>query len=92
MIKENSYFEGNVKSLGYTSESGNATVGVMEAGEYEFNTGTPEIMTVIQGEMEVLLAGEDQWQIYGAGTSYHVPGNSSFKVKMSQQTSYLCQF
>lgn len=92
MIKENAYFDGNVKSLGYVTAAGNATVGVMEAGEYEFNTGSPEIMTVIQGEMEVLLAGATDWQTYGAGSAYDVPGNSSFKVRMKGQTSYLCQF
>ncbi len=92
MIKENQYFEGNVKSLGYATAEGNSTVGVMQPGEYEFNTGSAEIMTVIEGAMEVLLKDSDTWVNYTKGEAYNVPGNSSFKVKVSVQTSYLCQF
>ena len=92
MIKENTYFEGNVKSLGYATENGNSTVGVMDIGEFEFNTGGPEVMTVIVGSMLVLLAGETHWQTFVSGQSYDVPGNSSFKVKVESQVSYLCQY
>lgn len=92
MIKENSYFDSKVKSLGYATAEGNSTVGVMEPGEYTFNTGTPEIMTVIEGAMEVKIAGENAWSTYLRGESYDVPGNSSFVVKVTVQTSYLCQF
>jgi purine/pyrimidine-nucleoside phosphorylase len=92
MIKLNEYFDAKVKSLGYASENGNSTVGVMEPGEYEFNTGSPEVMTVIEGAMEVQLKGESGWKTYTNGQAYDVPGNSSFKVKIARQTSYLCQY
>ncbi|MGB5419584.1 pyrimidine/purine nucleoside phosphorylase, partial [Algibacter sp.] len=55
MITTNEYFEGQVKSLGYTSATGKSTVGVMEAGTYEFGTSTHETMQVIEGEMTVKL-------------------------------------
>ena len=51
MISVNEYFGGNVKSLGYATENGKSTVGVMNEGEYEFSTGSAETMTVIQGKM-----------------------------------------
>lgn len=92
MIKVNEYFGGTVKSLGYASSEGNSTVGVMEEGEYEFNTGSAEIMVVIQGQLSALLKGENEWTTYTNGQEFHVPANSSFKVRAKGQTSYLCKF
>jgi purine/pyrimidine-nucleoside phosphorylase len=92
MIKQNEYFDGNVRSLGYSSATGNSTVGVMEPGEYTFTTGGPEVMTIIEGSMDVKIAGEDDWETYEDGQSYEVPGDSSFEVRISVQTSYLCQY
>jgi uncharacterized protein YaiE (UPF0345 family) len=92
MIKVNEYFGGGVKSLGYASSEGNSTVGVMDEGEYEFSTGTAEVMVVIQGQLTVLLAGESDWKVYKNGELFHVPANSSFKVKSKGQTSYLCKY
>lgn len=92
MISENTYFEGKVKSLGYSTVEGKSTVGVMEAGEYKFNTDGPESMTVIQGKMEVSIAGSSVWDTYAAGSTYEVPGQSFFTVKIDVQTSYLCRY
>ncbi len=92
MINVNEYFEGNVKSLGYSREGGKSTVGVMEPGEYTFNTGSPEVMVVIEGQMDVQLASEEAWTTYKNGEKYDVPGNSSFNLKVPVQTSYLCQY
>lgn len=92
MISTNEYFEGNVKSLGYTSATGKSTIGVMEAGEYEFGTSTHETMIVVEGEMTVKLPGTSDWAIYKAGESYEVEANEKFQVKVSIQTAYLCQY
>ena len=92
MIKGNEYFDGKVKSLGYASAEENSTVGVMEEGEYEFNTGSAEIMVVIQGQLSALLKGEKEWTTYMNGQEFNVPANSSFKVRSKGQTSYLCKF
>lgn len=48
MLKVNEYFDGNVKSIGFEQNGEQSTVGVMAAGEYLFNTGAPERMTVIK--------------------------------------------
>ena len=53
MLKVNEYFGGRVKSIAVENEEGVATVGVMEAGEYEFGTSTVEIMTITGGTLEV---------------------------------------
>jgi uncharacterized protein YaiE (UPF0345 family) len=47
------YFGGKVKSLGFEDSRGKAHRGVMEAGEYEFGTSTPETMKIVAGEMSV---------------------------------------
>ena len=44
MLKVNEYFDGNVKSIGFEQKGDKATVGVMEAGHYQFNTAAPERM------------------------------------------------
>ena len=92
MISANEYFDGNVKSLGYKSAKGNSTVGVMEAGEYEFGTSTHETMIVVEGEMTVKLPGASEWQTYKAGEAYEIDANEKFQVKVSEQTAYLCQY
>ncbi len=92
MISANEYFEGNVKSLGYKSATGTSTLGVMEAGEYEFGTSQHETMNVIEGEMTVKLPGSSDWKTYTAGQAYQIEANEKFQVKVTGQTSYLCQY
>ena len=92
MISANEYFDTKVKSLGYTSTKGKSSVGVMEAGEYEFGTSTHETMVVIEGELIALLPNQTEWKSYTAGDSFEVEANTSFKVKSVGQTSYLCQY
>ncbi|WP_343522066.1 pyrimidine/purine nucleoside phosphorylase [Pedobacter sp.] len=92
MITENQYFDGNVKSLGYESPEGKSTVGVINPGAYTFGTAQKEIMHVIEGELTALLPGSLDWQHFKAGSNFEVPANSSFKVKTTVQTAYLCQY
>jgi uncharacterized protein YaiE (UPF0345 family) len=92
MINVNEYFEGSVKSLGYTSAEGKSTIGVIEKGEYEFGTSSHETMTVIEGQLDALLPGESERQSFTAGQSFEVEANTSFKVKSHVQSSYLCKY
>ena len=92
MINSNEYFEGNVKSLGYSTNKGNSTIGVMEEGEYEFSTSSHETMTVIEGRLDVQNADQENWKSFDNGESFEVEANSSFKVKTVGQTSYLCTY
>lgn len=91
MITVNEYFDGAVKSLGYEN-NGKSTVGVIDAGEYEFGTSTHETMIVVEGAMEVLLAGQTEWKTFNAGEQFEIDANSSFKVKIVEQVSYLCKY
>ena len=92
MLKVNEYFGGSVKSIVVENEEGIATVGVMEAGEYEFGTSTVEIMTITGGTLEVMLPGEQQWKAYPKGGIFEVEKNIKFKVKASAPVSYHCLY
>ena len=52
-LKHNSYFDGNVQSVGFERNGRRATVGVIAPGSYHFGTEAPERMTVISGELAV---------------------------------------
>lgn len=92
MFKTNQYFEGKVVSIGLESVEGRATVGVMEAGEYEFGTGSIEIVTVISGELTIQQPGEKEWKTYKKFESFVVAKDVKFKVKCSEDTPYLCLY
>lgn len=92
MVEVNEYFEGKVKSLTLNSAEGKKTVGVMQPGEYTFDTSSKEIVTVICGGFSVYLADEDAWEDFGAGASFDVPANSKLQVKIAEDTAYLCAY
>ena len=90
MFKTNQYFDGNVMSMAFENEEGKATVGIMAAGEYEFGTSTVELMTVISGEMTVLLPGESEWETYRPYETFRVEKDSKFKLIIKADCAYKC--
>ncbi|MCG9681304.1 pyrimidine/purine nucleoside phosphorylase [Vibrio sp. Isolate23] len=92
MIKINKYFEGNVQSLGFEQEGKQSSVGVMAPGEYTFGTAAPERMTVVKGSLTIKRVGEDAWTTYSSGESFDVSGDSSFDLRVSLTTAYLCEY
>jgi uncharacterized protein YaiE (UPF0345 family) len=91
--KANVYFDGRVTSRSILFADGTKkTLGIMLPGEYEFNTADPEIMEIMAGELEVLLAGAPGWQEIRAGQSFEVPGDSRFTMKVKSLTDYCCSF
>ena len=92
MLSIHEYFNGNVKSRGYSTLKGKSTIGVMEPGDYEFGTSTHETMVVVEGEMTVKLPQTNEWKTYAAGESYQIDANEKFQVKVLAQTSYLCLY
>lgn len=90
-LQHNTYFDDAVQSVGFEHSDGTASVGVMDAGEYHFGTAAPERMTVVFGELVVQLPGAD-WQSFPAGTSFEVPGDSGFDLKVAAPTAYLCEY
>ncbi len=90
MLKVNEYFNGNVKSIGFESNEGPVTAGVMDKGDYEFSTSKKEIMLVTCGEMTVLLPGSADWKTFRPFEKFEVAANQSFMLKISAPVSYLC--
>jgi purine/pyrimidine-nucleoside phosphorylase len=89
----NMYFDGKVVSRTVLFPDGSKkTLGVMQPGEYQFGTSQAEVMEIMAGELDVLLPGNTQWQHFSAGTSFDVPANASFKLKVSQLTDYCCSY
>ncbi|MFC9729796.1 pyrimidine/purine nucleoside phosphorylase [Streptomyces roseolus] len=92
MFKVNEYFDGTVKSIAFTGAEGPATVGVMAPGDYEFGTGKREIMHVVSGALTVKLPGSDDWRTLRAGEKFDVPADSTFRLKVAEETAYLCEY
>jgi uncharacterized protein YaiE (UPF0345 family) len=92
MLKVNKYFDGRVISIVVENQEGLATVGVMEAGEFEFGTSTVEIMTITGGTLDVMLPSETQWTTYHKGGIFEVGKDVRFKVKAIAPVAYHCQY
>jgi uncharacterized protein YaiE (UPF0345 family) len=91
-LKHNTYFDGQVQSVGFERNGRRATVGVIAPGEFHFGTESPERMTVISGELAVRRAAGDGWVAYPAGTAFEIPGKSGFDVRAIDPAAYLCEF
>jgi uncharacterized protein YaiE (UPF0345 family) len=92
MIKENTYFDGNVKSLAFKQQGDECSVGVMATGEHTFGTAAPEKMTVVKGALTIKRVDDEEWTTYRDGEAFNVPGNSTFDVKVVTPTAYLCEY
>ena len=92
MFKTNEYFDGKVKSIAFQTAEKPATVGVMAAGEYVFNTAEKEKMSVISGQLIIQLDDESEIKTFNAGESFDVDANSSFNVSVPADCAYLCEY
>jgi uncharacterized protein YaiE (UPF0345 family) len=91
--KANLYFEGKCVSHTVLFPDGTRkTLGVIFPAALTFNTGAPEIMEINAGVCRVRLAGSEDWQTYGAGQQFNVPGNSSFDIEVQETLDYVCHF
>lgn len=91
--KANIYFDGNVTSRTVVFADGSRkTLGVMLPGEYEFSTDVAELMEIISGDLEVLVAGEAGWKTIQGGESFTVPAQTKFGLRVRDITDYCCSF
>ena len=91
--KSNVYFDGKCVSHTLLFTNGTKqTVGVIFPSSLTFNTGAPERMEVVSGKCRVRLKGTNEWQAYGAGTEFNVPGDSSFDIEVAELVDYVCHF
>ena len=92
MISSNEYFEGKVKSLGFSNEGGKFTAGVMVAGDYEFDTSSVEYMTLVAGAWDIRLPGSEKFVSYPEGSTFEVAAGEKFQLHVLQDSSYLCRY
>lgn len=92
MLTVNSYFDDQVKSIGFEGTDGRVSSGVMNPGEYTFGTNEAEVMKVTHGELIVKLPGSDEFVSYPAGSQFSVPANSSFDLQVPVATAYICYY
>jgi len=92
--KANVYFDGRCVSHGITLADGTKkSVGVILPATLTFNTGAPEVMETVAGSCSVLLPGQNDWQTFGPGQSFDVPGNASFQIRVEGDPyHYICHF
>lgn len=90
MFKVNEYFDGQVTSIGFQTETLPATIGVMAPGKYEFNTSKKETMSVVSGALTVKLPNSDAWNTYRQGGSFVITAGETFQLKVAVDTAYLC--
>ncbi|MBJ6723090.1 pyrimidine/purine nucleoside phosphorylase [Geomesophilobacter sediminis] len=89
----NVYFDGKCTSRTVIFPDGTKkTLGILLPGDYKFNTGAPEIMEILAGEMTVRIADATEWVPVKGGESFQIPGNSSFEMKVTVLADYVCSF
>jgi uncharacterized protein YaiE (UPF0345 family) len=92
MFRINQYFEGDVVSIAFQTDTLPATVGVMAVGEFEFATNQRETVSVVSGALTVRLPGSDNWTTFKAGEQFIVPADEKFQLRVDVETAYLCTY
>ncbi|OAB46140.1 pyrimidine/purine nucleoside phosphorylase [Paenibacillus glacialis] len=89
----NVYYDGKVTSRTVILDGGSkVTLGIMLPGTYEFGTDVPEIMEILSGDLDVLLPDATEWQTIQGPSTFHVPGQSKFKLEVRSVTDYCCSY
>jgi hypothetical protein len=91
MTKHNTYFDGSIQSLGFERNGRRTTVGVVQPGDWHFDTAGPERMSVVSGELHARVAGGD-WRHYPVGTAFEIPGKTGFDIRALLPAAYVCEF
>jgi uncharacterized protein YaiE (UPF0345 family) len=49
-------------------------------------------MEIVSGECRVLIAGNEESELFRAGQSFYIGANSTFKVETNVVVDYVCHF
>jgi len=90
MYKLRKYHGNRVQSLTYEKNGRAGSVGIMDAGEYEFGAVEKETITVCEGEIMVKIADETEWKRYAKGETFVIPTHTNFKLKTEDISTYYC--
>ena len=91
--KANIYFDGKVVSHTVLFPDGSKkTLGIMQAGEYEFSTAAAEIMEILSGDLQWQMKGGNEWKTVVAGEAFNVTANATFLMRVPKVCDYCCSF
>ena len=91
-MEHNQYFDGKVQSLGFQSDKGEATVGVVEPGTYVVPTDCVEHFTILSGKGRYKFADQD-WKDIKTGDVFSVPADVEVTWEAEPPNlCYLCLF
>ena len=90
----NVYFDGKVVSHTiHLADGSRQPLGLIYPGSFYFGTAAAELMEITAGSCEVTIKDSGTTQTYTAGSSFHVPANSGFDIKVSDGLcQYICSF
>ncbi len=90
----NIYFDGKVVSHTiHLADGSRKTLGLIAPGSFYFGTAAAELMEITAGTCEVTIKDSGTTETYEAGSSFHVPANSGFDIKVSEGLcQYICSF
>ena len=92
MLKHNTFFDGKIQSIGFERNGRRMTAGVVDRGEFHFDTNAPERMTVTSGELIIRVGTQGEWRRQPVGTAFEVPAKTGFDIRADEPSAYLCEF
>jgi uncharacterized protein YaiE (UPF0345 family) len=92
MYKLRKYHGDRVQSLTFEKDGRAGSVGIMDAGEYEFGAVEKETFTVCDGEIMVKVGKETEWKHYNKGETFVIPEHTDFKLKTGDISTYYCVY
>jgi len=88
-IKHNSYYDGKVQSLGFSRENNDATVGVLEPGEYDFGRASRrETIKVVHGTLHHIPTNRD----FSESQVLTVEPGEEIKLSCAEHVAYVCYY
>ncbi len=89
--RANVYYDGNVTSRTLVGDDGTRrTLGIMQPGEYEFETEEREHIELYSGRLGVTIDGETE--TYEAGEELTIPAGTSFEASVEELVDYCCTY
>ncbi len=94
VAKANVYYDGKVVSHTiHPADGSRKTLGLIYPGTYHFGTSAAERMEITSGFCEVKLDGGAVFFSVEAGSSFDVPANSGFTIKVEDSIcEYVCSY
>lgn len=91
-LSANTYFDDQVRSVGFERHGRRQSVGAIAAGSYRFETAAAERMSIISGEARFRRAGAVDWVAAPAGSAFEIAAGSAFEIACDEPIAYWCEY